>query len=297
METVEMPRMEGLTFLEKLMHARPLPVVMVSSLTEKGCQTTLRALELGAIDFVTKPKIDVATGTVQLAEDLQKKVLEAQHARVRHRGRQVAPRTPAPRSGALLQSTDKVLAIGASTGGTEAIREVLMEMPPDAPGTVIVQHMPGGFTRSFAERLNQNCQIQVREARDGDRILPGHALLAPGDFHMQVRRSGAHYTVRIFKAPPVNRFRPSVDVLFKSCAEALGSHVVAAILTGMGCDRAAGMLAMKQAGAATIAQDASTSVVFGMPKEAIALGGVQETLPLEKIASRLLARTTSPVPA
>lgn len=286
---VEMPRMDGLTFLEKLMAVHPAPVLMVSSLTEKGCQTTLRALELGAVDFVTKPSIDLRTGTVQLADQIIEKVKLA--ARVKPRGRRAASAaTPKPqgRSEALIKSTHKVVVIGASTGGTEALYEVLTALPADAPGVAIVQHMPPGFTRSFAERLDSVCRIRVHEARDGDAILPGRALLAPGGYHMQVQRSGAQYSVRVGLGEPVNRHRPSVDVLFHSAAKRLGANAIGVILTGMGNDGAAGMLAMRQAGAHTLAQDEATCVVFGMPKEAIAAGGVHEVRPLGAIASRIL---------
>lgn len=295
---VEMPRMDGLTFLEKLMRAKPMPVVMVSSLTEKGCQTTLRALELGAIDFVTKPKVDVVSGVVELGEEIVEKVKAAARAKVRVRGvRQLAKTATVP-SGAMLETTNKVLCIGASTGGTEALVEVLAALPANAPGTVIVQHMPAGFTRSFAERLDRTCQIRVKEARNGDRVLPGHALLAPGGQHMALARSGASYIVRVALGEPVNRHRPSVDVLFRSAARCVGKNAIGVILTGMGNDGAAGMLEMRQAGGRTIAEDESSCVVFGMPKEAIALGAVEHVVPLERIADRILtvavamARTT-----
>ncbi len=288
---VEMPRMDGLTFLEKLMRLHPMPVVMVSSLTEKGCQTTLRALELGATDFVTKPSIDLQQGTLELTREIVDKVKTAARVRVR-------PRTATSQNGggrviplkneALLKSTHKVIAIGASTGGTEALREVLTPLPANTPGIVVVQHMPEKFTRSFAERLNSLCQMQVHEAKDGDRILPGHVLLAPGGYHMEVQRNGANYNVRVSMGEPVNRHRPSVDVLFNSCARYLGSNAVGAILTGMGNDGARGLLAMRQVGARTVAQDEASCVVFGMPKEAIALGGAEEILPLTQIPASLL---------
>jgi two-component system chemotaxis response regulator CheB len=290
---VEMPRMDGLSFLEKLMRARPMPVVMVSSLTERGAATTLRAMELGAVDFVTKPKIDMRTGTLDLAEEIVQKVKSAAGAR---------PRTLSPHSapparghgvsgvtaGALLKSTHKVIAVGASTGGTEALREFLVPLPSDTPGIVIVQHMPASFTRSFADRLNSLCQMKVKEAEDGDRILPGHVLLAPGDFQMRVHRSGAVYCVRITHDEPVNRHRPSVDVLFDSCAHDLGANAVGVILTGMGADGARGMAAMRKAGARTFAQDEATCVVFGMPREAILAGGVEHTLPLQDLPAAAL---------
>lgn len=289
---VEMPRMDGLQFLEQLNREHPLPVVMVSSLTERGAQTTLRALELGAIDFVTKPSVDVGNGVAELAAEITEKVKTAASARLGlRRVRCVTPIAPAPPR-AMLRTTHKVVAIGASTGGTEALVSILTAMPAHAPGTVIVQHMPPGFTSSFARRLDSLCNIHVSEARDGDRILPGHALIAPGDFHMKVVRDGANYLVRVGKAPPVNRFRPSVDVLFRSCASHLGANCVGVMLTGMGCDGAAGMLEMHKAGAYTIAQNEATCVVFGMPKEAIARGGVREIAPLERIPQQILARAS-----
>jgi two-component system chemotaxis response regulator CheB len=270
---VEMPRMDGLTFLEKLMRAWPVPVLMVSSLTEKGCATTLRALELGAVDFVTKPKIDVRTGVEELGQQILMKVHDAARARVRRRETTTAvPVQVLPNTQALINSTHKVIAIGAS----------------DSPGIVVVQHMPETFTRSFAERLDSLCQIKVKEAADGDRILPGHALIARGNIHMEVRRSGASYSVRLVDSPPVNRHRPSVDVLFDSCARYLGANAVGVILTGMGNDGARGMRAMHDAGAFTIAQDEASCVVFGMPKEAITAGGVDEILPLSRVAPGML---------
>jgi len=289
---VEMPRMDGLTFLEKLMRAHPLPVVMVSSLTERGCEATLRALELGAVDFVTKPKLDVRTGTMQIAQEIVEKVKNAVSAKVRT-PRPAPPASPAPKAGVAptalsFRATHKVVAIGASTGGTEAIREVLAGMPPDAPGIVMVQHMPERFTTSFAGRLDSLSRIRVAEAADGDRILPGQALLAPGNRHMEVVRSGAEYRVRVFTTDPVNRHRPSVDVLFHSCAAQLGRNAVGVILTGMGDDGARGMAAMHKAGARTIAQDEQSCVVFGMPKEAINMGGADEVLPLGQIAAATL---------
>lgn len=288
---VEMPRMDGLLFLEKLMAGRPMPVVMLSSLTERGCETTLKALELGAVDYITKPKLDVVAGMDQICQEIRDKVRAAAGARVQrpkvaaNRPTYTGPKTPAS---SLITSTHKVIAIGGSTGGTEALLEVLSAFPPDAPGTVAVIHMPEGFTNSFAQRLDRHCQVRVKEAEDGDRILPGHVLLAAGNLHMEASRSGASYSVRVFEGPPVSRHRPSVDVLFHSCAKYLGANAVGVILTGMGNDGAAGMLAMRQAGATTIAQDEASCVVFGMPKEAILLGGARDVLPLSKIASQAL---------
>ena len=288
---VEMPRMDGLSFLEKLMRARPMPVVMVSSLTERGAATTLRAIELGAVDFVTKPKIDMRTGTLELADEIVAKVKGAARARVRMQAPGSAPARAASATaaaGAMLKSTHKVVAVGASTGGTEALRELLVPLPSDTPGIVVVQHMPASFTRSFADRLNGLCQMRVKEAQDGDRILPGHVLIAPGDFQMRVQRSGAVYSVAVTQDEPVNRHRPSVDVLFDSCATHLGANAVGVILTGMGADGARGMAAMHRAGAKTFAQDEATCVVFGMPREAIAAGGVSHTLPLQALPQAVL---------
>jgi two-component system chemotaxis response regulator CheB len=287
---VEMPRMDGLTFLEKLMNARPMPVVMVSSLTEEGCETTLRALELGAIDFVLKPRIDLREHLDELAQDVIGKIYAAAAARILPRqrrepravSRDAAPRTLA--SASMIRTTDRVIAVGASTGGTEALKDFLMMLPADAPGVIIVQHMPEKFTKSFAERCDQLCTIRVKEAEDGSRVLAGHALIAPGNYHMALRRNGAQYFVHVYSGPPVNRHRPSVDVLFQSAAECAGRNTVGIIMTGMGADGARGLLAMREAGARTIAQDEATSVVFGMPKEAIALGAAEAVLPLDRIA-------------
>lgn len=288
---VEMPRMDGLTFLGKLMRSRPMPVVMVSSLTEKGCDTTIRALELGAVDFVTKPKIDVTKGMASVRTDIIEKVRVAACARVTRLDTSTT-RLSAASSGhsgdALIRSTHKVVAIGASTGGTKALAEILPTLPPDTPGIVIAIHMPQGFTGSYARRLDEMCQLQVREAADGDVILPGHVLIAPGNFHMVVRRSGARYLVNINEEAPVNLFRPSVDVLFNSCAQYVGSNALGVILTGMGFDGAAGLLAMRNAGACTIAQDEKSCVVFGMPREAINRGAAEQVLPLDQVASGIL---------
>jgi two-component system chemotaxis response regulator CheB len=284
--------MDGLTFLEKLMRAHPMPVVMLSSLTERGCETTLRALELGAVDFLTKPRVDVTRGTLDLSAEIATKVKAAARARVhvRRPGTGAPGAAPPPRLArhALIKSTHSVIAVGASTGGTEALLEFLTALPPDSPGIVIVQHMPEKFTRSFAERLDQLAKIRVFEARDGDRILPGHALLAPGSYHMEVVRSGAEYGVRVFSGERVNLHRPSVDVLFHSAARVLGSNAVGVIMTGMGNDGAHGLLAMRKAGARTVAQDEASCVVFGMPREAIALGAAERTVPLNGIASAVL---------
>jgi two-component system chemotaxis response regulator CheB len=286
---IEMPRMDGLTFLEKLMRGHPMPVVMISSLTDKGADTTLRALSLGAIDYVSKPKLDVSNGTIEQANEIVAKVKVAAQAKVRSSSL-VPP--PVLSSGRICQfsGTHKVVAIGASTGGTEALKELLLPLPAEFPGIVIVQHMPEAFTRQFAERLNSLCKIRVREAADGDRILPGHALLAPGGHHMAVVCRGMEYAVHVYRGERVNRHMPSVDVLFSSCARNLGRNAVGVLLTGMGADGAKGMLEMKQANAFNIAQDESTCVVFGMPREAIQLGAVDQVLPLGQIPDGLLAR-------
>ena len=288
---VEMPRMDGLSFLEKLMRAHPMPVLMVSSLTEKDCDTTVRALELGAIDYVTKPHLDVRSGTLEQAEEIVAKVKIASQARVGRRHAVARPAEKEPKGDSqklVLRTTNKVVAVGASTGGTEALVQLLTALPADSPGVVIVQHMPAGFTRSFAQRLDSLCRVRVKEAEDGDRVLAGHVLLAPGNFHMEVERSGTEFRVHVFSAEPVNRHRPSVDVLFASCAHALGPNVVGVILTGMGADGARGLLAMRQAGARTIAQDEATCVVFGMPREAIALGAAEHIMPLPLITAGAL---------
>lgn len=291
---IEMPRMDGLDFLEKVMRLRPMPVVMVSSLTESGAQATLRALEIGAVDFVPKPKLDISRGLMDYANVLTDKIRAAARARmpVRATGSEtVTPRPPTPLLG--YTSTEKLILIGASTGGTEAIREVLTAMPADCPGILITQHMPAGFTRSFAERLDRLCKINVKEAEHGERILPGHAFIAPGNRHLLLEKSGANYMTALSDQPPVNRHRPSVEVLFRSAARHAGRSVVAAMLTGMGKDGAQAMLEMREAGAYNIAQDEATCVVFGMPREAILAGAVHEVLPLSAIASGLLARCTS----
>ena len=290
---VEMPRMDGLDFLERLMRLRPMPVVMVSTMTDRGAEITLRALELGAVDFVAKPRLDVAAGLREAGADLCEKIRIAAKARMR---RVAAPpatdpaaATPVARkASAAVLSTEKLIAIGASTGGTEAIREVLTRLPADAPGVLIAQHMPPGFTRSFAQRLDGLCRIAVSEAVDGERVRSGHAYIAPGDRHLTLVRSGADYVIALDDGPAVNHHRPSVDVLFNSVARHAGINACGVMLTGMGKDGARGMLAMKQAGAVNIAQDEATCIVFGMPREAVAVGAVDEVLPLSRIAARLV---------
>mgnify|MGYP003852923717 CR=1 FL=1 len=283
---VEMPRMDGLDFLERLMRLRPMPVLMVSSLTQAGSEVTLRALELGAVDFVAKPALGIRGGMLEYADDIANKL----RAAARSRPRQARPRDTAPtRLSAPLMSSEKLVIIGASTGGTEAIRQVLEPLPANSPAILITQHMPGGFTRSFAERLDRLCQISVKEAEDGERILPGHAYIAPGDQHLELARCGANYVARLHDGAPVNRHRPSVDVLFASAARHAGRNAVGVLLTGMGKDGAAGLVEMRQAGAATLAQDEASCVVFGMPREAIALGGAGEVVALDEVAPRLLS--------
>lgn len=289
---VEMPKMDGLTFLEKLMRAHPMPVLMVSSLTESGCQTTLRALELGAVDFVTKPKIDIARGTAEQGGEILTKLRAAAVARVKRRpaAAPVKPAAQSPPAPARFRTTHRIIAVGASTGGTEALREFLSAMPADSPGIVIVQHMPAGFTKAFAARLDSICRIRVAEASGGERVLPGHALIAPGDFHLEVARDGANTVTRVHQGPRNQHHRPSVDVLFHSCARHLGANAAGVIMTGMGGDGARGLLAMRQAGARTFAQDEATCVVYGMPAEAVNLGAAGEVLPLQRLAPTVLRK-------
>lgn len=292
---VEMPRMDGISFLQRLMTYYPLPVIMVSSLTQAGCETTLRALEIGALDFVTKPSLDVSHSLDEIVAELAIKIKES--AKVKVKKREHSPNTdkrnicvkPAQTSHALIKSTHKIVAIGASTGGTEALKEVLMQMPPNAPGILVVQHMPQLFTKSFAERLNSLCSIEVREAKDGDSIIPGLALIAPGNYHMELRRNGARYHVVTNQELPVKRHRPSVEILFESVAKYAGSNAIGVIMTGMGDDGASGLLRMKECGAKTLAQDEESCVVFGMPKEAIKLGAVDTVVPLHKITHTILS--------
>ncbi|MDG2519816.1 chemotaxis response regulator protein-glutamate methylesterase [Lysobacter soli] len=287
---VEMPRMDGLTFLRNLMRLRPMPVVMVSTLTERGAQVTLDALALGAVDFIAKPKLDVARGLTEYAGLLIEKIKQAAKARV------VAP---APvRAGETIatppvayRTTHRLIAIGASTGGTEAIREVLSQMPADAPATVIAQHIPGAFSAPFADRLDRHSRMTVIHVERDQELLPGHAYVAPGGRHLRVYRSGARWHCRLGDDDPVRRHRPSVDALFDSVAEHVGANASAALLTGMGDDGARGLLALRKAGAATIAQDEASSVVWGMPGAAVALGAAQETVPLSLVAQKLLAGT------
>jgi two-component system, chemotaxis family, protein-glutamate methylesterase/glutaminase len=281
---VEMPKMDGLDFLERLMRLRPMPVVMVSTLTERGSEITLRALELGATDFVTKPKMSIADGMREYTETIADKIRAASHAR-----NAIQSAAPAALRNPLI-SSEKLIIVGASTGGTEAIKSFLLGMPSDCPGILITQHMPAGFTKSFANRLDSLCQISVKEAEGGERILPGHAYIAPGDQHLLLTRSGANYVTQLSDAAPVSRHKPSVDVLFESAAHAAGKNAIGVIMTGMGKDGAAGMAQMKEAGAYNYAQDEASCVVFGMPKEAIAHGGVDEVLPLSDLPKAVLSQ-------
>jgi two-component system chemotaxis response regulator CheB len=303
---IEMPKMDGIDFLSRLMRLRPMPVVMVSTLTGRGAEATLKALELGAVDYVAKPKIGVAEGLRLLAEDLVAKIRIAAQAKVGSRpvpatGGGSASNGPAPSaprgvpdaSGLGRLSTERIVFIGASTGGTEATRTVLSGLPPDAPAVMITQHMPAGFTRSYAERLDGLCRIRVSEASDGERVLPGHAYIAPGGLHLSVERYGANYIARVREGDPVNRHKPSVEVLFLSAARVLGPNALGLMLTGMGSDGAHAMKAMRDAGSWNLAQDEESCVVFGMPKEAIAAGAVHEVVPLGAVAPKLLERLRS----
>ncbi|MFN3611300.1 chemotaxis response regulator protein-glutamate methylesterase [Tepidimonas sp.] len=303
---VEMPKMDGLEFLSRLMRLRPTPVVMVSTLTEQGAETTLKALELGAVDFVAKPRVGVSAGLQELADDIVEKIRIAAKAHVRRLTAAPAAATSTPvaatpsvpmgtasGTGLLRLSTEKIICIGASTGGTEAIKEILVDLPSDAPAVVITQHMPPGFTASFAARLDSLCRIRVAEARDGERILPGHAYIAPGGRQFSIARSGANYIAVVDDSPPVNRHKPSVEVLFRSCARVLGPNAIGVMLTGMGGDGAQAMKEMRDAGAYNIAQDEASCVVFGMPKMAIQAGAVHEVLPLKQIARAIMERVSA----
>ncbi len=299
---VEMPKMDGLDFLSRLMRLRPMPVVMVSTLTERGAEVTLKALELGAVDFVAKPKIGVADGIRQLAQDITDKIRVAAKAHIRRHNVPgpaaapgEAPSAPKPVTVANIGrlSTEKIIFIGASTGGTEATKDVLVNLPPDSPAVVITQHMPPGFTRSYAARLDGLCKIRVKEAQDGERILPGHGYIAPGGMHLSVERSGANYIARVQDGEPVNRHKPSVEVLFNSAARVVGPNALGIMLTGMGADGARAMKVMKDAGSYNFVQDEATCVVFGMPREAINAGAADEILPLNQIAPRLIERLRS----
>ena len=287
---VEMPEMDGLTFLEKLMRLRPMPVLMISSLTEKGSDAALHALELGAVDFLAKPKLGIVEGMREYADDIAAKVRIAYQSKSRNARQSSAPLAVLPDVANRITSTEKVIILGASTGGTEAIKEFLLRMPADAPGILIAQHMPEAFTKSFAVRLDSLCKIKVVEAQGNERVLPGHAFIAPGHSHLLLKRSGANYMTELSQAAPVNHHRPSVEVLFRSAAKNAGPNVIGVMLTGMGKDGANAMLEMRQAGAYNFAQNEETCVVFGMPREAIAVGAVDEVVPIQEMTSRVLSR-------
>ncbi|MFN2357966.1 MAG: chemotaxis response regulator protein-glutamate methylesterase [Desulfotignum sp.] len=286
---IEMPRMDGITFLKKLMKHFPLPVIIVSSLTQKGSKLALEALSLGALEVISKPSAAYSVGdmSVQLGE----KIRAVYGAKLIQPASNMspAPGSSLAVSNALAQTTNKIIAIGASTGGTEAIKNVLTRMPVNAPGIVVVQHMPAQFTASFAQRLNELCQMRVKEAQNGDTVTNGEVLIAPGNYHMLLKRSGARYYVEVKKGPLVHYQRPAVDVLFKTVARYAGANALGIILTGMGKDGAAGMLDMKNAGAVNIAQDERSSVVFGMPKEAINIGAVDHVQDISRIADKAIA--------
>lgn len=287
---VEMPRMDGLVFLKKLMPQYPLPVVMVSSLTGPGASATLEALQYGAVDVVAKPSSHVREGLTAMVEDLREKVKAASLVDVsRWRNERWGEAIPRVQVGALSQSTDKVVAIGASTGGTVALRSILTALPADMAGTVVVQHMPPGFTRMFAERLNEECRVQVKEAEDGDRVLQGRVLVAPGGLQTRIVRSGGSYLVRVTDEERVNGHAPAVDVLFASVAQSAGANALGVVLTGMGRDGAQGLLSMRRAGARTLSQDEASSLIYGMPMEAWALGGSEKQVSLDLIPAELLS--------
>lgn len=302
---VEMPKMDGLSFLSNLMRLHPMPVVMVSSLTEKGADVTMQALDLGAVDFVSKPKIDLAHTLNDCAVEITSKVKTAatacvnallHHASnpdVHYTRRDTIVETKPISVGSKFRPSDKVIAIGASTGGTEAIKEVLIRMRPDSPGIVVAQHIPPVFSRSFAARMDRCSRLTVCEASDGQTIIPGHVFVAPGDQHLLVVRDGARYRCKLFDGPPVNRHKPSVDVLFNSVAEHVGNNAIGAILTGMGRDGAKGLKQMRDAGAATVAQDEQSSVIWGMPHAAIELGGADQVLALTSIAAKITELTNA----
>lgn len=289
---VEMPRMDGITFLQKIMSQHPIPVVMCSSLTEAGCETALKALEYGAVDIITKPKLGVK-GFLEESKilicDTVKAASKTHIKRIVPAKRRVEEKLtadvmmPKVMSNAMIQTTEKVVIVGASTGGTEALHEVLLALPPDTPGMVVVQHMPEKFTASFAKRLDNECLVSVKEAKNGDSVIRGRVLIAPGNYHTMLKRSGANYYVEVKEGPLVCRHRPSVDVLFRSAARYAGKNALGIIMTGMGDDGARGMQEMHEAGAYTVAQDEQSCVVFGMPKEAISMGGVDKVVPLNKI--------------
>jgi two-component system chemotaxis response regulator CheB len=310
---VEMPKMDGISFLRQLMRLRPMPVIMISSLTEEGAETTLEALAAGAIDFISKPKIDIANTLVDYAEEIVSKIKSAARVKVVARDTRTAVRDTAPArqdnydrdsidekysatvilqrpaQARTLRTTEKIIAIGASTGGTEAIKEVLTPLRPDCPAILIAQHIPPVFSSAFARRMNQHSALTVVEAADGQQVVPGHVYIAPGDKHLLLVRDGARYRCQLNDGPPVNRHKPSVDVLFRSVAQSAGKNAVGVILTGMGADGARGLNEMREAGAMTIAQDERSSVVWGMPGEAVKLGAAQKVLALDQIPAGIIA--------
>ena len=306
---VEMPRMDGITFLRKLMTHYPIPTVMVSSLTQEGCDTTLQALEEGAIDFVAKPTSRCDSDVSDVIDELYTKIKQASRVNVRTQRnpagdtnnnnksvRKFQPKTGTPdnvqksrQNYTVLKGTHKIIVIGASTGGTEALKEVLTRMPPDSPAIAIVQHMPEVFTESFAKRLDSLCAINVKEGKHGDRLIPGQAIIAPGNYHMSIKKCGAMYKVEMNQGPPIHHQRPAVDVLFDSAAKYVGPNAIGVIMTGMGNDGATGLLKMKESGAGTIAQDEDSCVVFGMPKEAIKLGAAEKIVSLHNIPNNIIS--------
>ncbi len=297
---VEMPRMSGLKFLENLMRLRPMPVVMISSVTEQGAEVTLNALELGAVDYISKPKVNIAKGIEEYAEEIVAKVKMAAGARVRNLEQRKQTNKDAEKvcatdtarktadRGKKQKTSERIIAVGASAGGTEAIADILRHLPSDMPGIVITQHIPGAFSRSFAARINRYSQLDIAEAKDGEKICRGRVYIAPGDKHLEIEREGGVFVCRLNDGPLVNRHKPAVDMMFNSIAQSVGSNAIGIILTGMGRDGAAGLEAMKKAGAVTLVQDEKTSVVWGMPKEAVRRGVVDEIVPLDSIPMRLI---------
>lgn len=290
---VEMPEMDGLTFLEKLMRLRPMPVLMISTLTERGSEAALRSLELGAVDFLAKPKLGVAQGMQDYADDIAEKIRVAARAKFKVYGAIKSAAQNLPALGGRLSSTEKLIIVGASTGGTEALKEFLLPMPADAPAILIAQHMPEAFTKSFAARLDGLCKITVTEGENKERVLPGHAYIAPGHSHMLVKRSGSNYVIELSQAAPVNHHRPSVEVLFRSAAQCVGANAIGVMLTGMGKDGAVGMLEMRQAGAYNFAQDEASCVVYGMPRAAVEVGAIHESLPIQDMAQGVIQKLMS----
>jgi two-component system, chemotaxis family, protein-glutamate methylesterase/glutaminase len=290
---VEMPHMDGLTFLAKMMKSHPVRTIMVSSASERGRESTLRALELGAIDYVTKPALDARAHLGDFAKELSAKIRMAAGARLRlparlHDSSSLKPPPSLAVAAVSTETSERVVVMGASTGGTEALREVLRSLPADAPGVAVVQHMPEAFTRTFAERLDRICEVTVREARNGEPLVPGLVLIAPGNKHIRIRRVARRYFVEVLDGAPVNGFRPSVDVLFKSCARQAGKNGVGVLMTGMGDDGARGLFEMREAGGRTIVQDQASCLVFGMPREAIERGAAEVIVPLDKIADAVM---------